>query len=53
MSNLVKRLRDDSWVGNALGQADLRVWHSTCVEAADRIEELEGKLERNDNENTT
>jgi len=42
MSDLVERLRDESWMlrGRTLPMAELEVWHKTCCEAADEIERL-------------
>ena len=44
MGDLVQRLRDDSWRNRAVPQCELEVWHATCVEAADTIEQLRLKV---------
>ena len=48
MTDLVERLRDDprphEWK-NGLGPASMEAWHKTCLEAADRIEDLERTVE--------
>ena len=44
---LVQRLRDESWRGaSILTYPGMEVWHNACVEAADRIEELEAVIKR-------
>ena len=41
MSELTDRLRDDSWSRKHLPTyAELKVWHKTCCEAADKLEAL-------------
>ncbi len=46
MSDLIARLRDESWLGRRepLSQTELQVWHLTCCEAAVRIKDLEDQL---------
>ncbi len=41
---LTDRLRDDSWRGRDVPQNELEVWHSTCCEAAEKIESLQARL---------
>lgn len=45
MSDLVERLRDESWKQQSMMEIDeMEVWYKLDCEAADRIEALEGQL---------
>lgn len=47
MTNLIERLRDNSWRdGRTMALPELEVWDKTCREAADEIERLAGEVER-------